>query len=150
MAEEFQQVESVFGAMRLISLLFGALALLAGVIGITNIMLISIKERTKELGIRRSLGATPQRIIQQILGETLFLTLLAGLCGLILGVGLLELLDGFIEDGGDAGVFRHPEIDLKTVLNVLIILLGMALLAGILPTLRALSIRPVVALRSEG
>ena len=150
MAEEFQQVESVFGAMRLVSLLFGALALLAGVIGITNIMLISIKERTKELGIRRSLGATPQRIVQQILGETLFLTILAGLCGLVLGVGLLELLDGFIEEGGDAGVFRHPEIDLKTVLNVLFILLGMAVLAGILPTLRALSIRPVVALRSEG
>ncbi|MGB1671243.1 MAG: ABC transporter permease, partial [Flavobacteriales bacterium] len=94
MAEEFQKAELLFSGMRLISLLFGSLALLAGVIGITNIMLISIKERTKELGIRRSLGATPIRILRQIIGETLFLTLLAGLCGLVLGVGLLEAVDG--------------------------------------------------------
>ena len=150
MAEEFEQVESVFGAMRLVSLIFGALALFAGVIGITNIMLISIKERTKEIGIRRSLGATPQRIIQQILGETLFITILAGLCGLIVGVGTLELLDSYIEQGGNSGVFRHPEIDLKTVIDVLIILLTMSLFAGILPTIRALSIQPVAALRADG
>ena len=150
MAEEFQKAEMLFSGMRLISLLFGSLALLAGVIGITNIMLISIKERTKELGIRRSLGATPVRILQQIIGETLFLTLLAGLCGLILGVGLLEAVDGFLEDGGDAGVFRHPEIDFGTVLTVLCILLGMAIFAGVLPAMRALAIKPVEALRAEG
>ena len=150
MAEEFQKAELLFSGMRLISLLFGSLALLAGVIGITNIMLISIKERTKELGIRRSLGATPLRILQQIIGETLFLTLLAGLCGLVLGVGLLEAVDGYLEGGGDAGVFRHPEIDFRTVLTVLCILLGMAIFAGVLPAMRALAIRPVEALRSEG
>ena len=150
MAEEFQKAELLFSAMRLVSLLFGSLALLAGVIGITNIMLISIKERTKELGIRRSLGATPIRILQQIIGETLFLTLLAGLCGLVLGVGLLETVDGYLEGGGDAGVFRHPEIDFGTVLTVLCILLGMSIFAGILPALRALAIKPVEALRAEG
>ena len=150
MAEEFQKAELLFSGMRLISLLFGSLALLAGVIGITNIMLISIKERTKELGIRRSLGATPVRILCQIIGETLFLTFLAGLCGLVLGVGLLEAVDGYLEGGGDAGVFRHPEIDFGTVLTVLCILLGMAIFAGILPALRALAIKPVEALRSEG
>ena len=150
MAEEFQKAELLFSGMRLISLLFGSLALLAGVIGITNIMLISIKERTKELGIRRSLGATPSRILQQIIGETLFLTLLAGLVGLVLGVGLLETVDGFIEDGADAGVFRHPEIDFGTVLTVLSILLGMAIFAGVLPAMRALAIKPVEALRAEG
>ena len=150
MAEEFQKAELLFSGMRLISLLFGSLALLAGVIGITNIMLISIKERTKELGIRRSLGATPVRILQQIIGETLFLTLLAGLVGLVLGVGLLEGVDGLIEDGVDAGVFRHPEIDFGTVLTVLSILLGMAIFAGVLPAMRALAIKPVEALRAEG
>jgi putative ABC transport system permease protein len=150
MAEEFQKAELLFSGMRLISLLFGSLALLAGVIGITNIMLISIKERTKELGIRRSLGATPVRILQQIIGETLFLTLLAGLCGLVLGVGLLEAVDGFIEDGVDAGVFRHPEIDFGTIMTVLCILLGMSIFAGVLPAMRALAIKPVEALRSEG
>ena len=150
MAEEFQKAELLFSAMRLVSLLFGSLALLAGVIGITNIMLISIKERTKELGIRRSLGATPIRILQQIIGETLFLTLLAGLCGLVMGVGLLEAVDGYLEGGGDAGVFRHPEIDFGTVLTVLCILLGMSIFAGILPALRALAIKPVEALRAEG
>ena len=150
MAEEFQKAELLFSGMRLISLLFGSLALLAGVIGITNIMLISIKERTKELGIRRSLGATPTRILQQIVGETLFLTLLAGLVGMVLGVGLLEAVDGYLEGGGDAGVFRHPEIDFGTVLTVLCILLGMAIFAGVLPAIRALAIKPVEALRSEG
>ena len=113
-------------------------------------MLISIKERTKELGIRRSLGATPVRILQQIIGETLFLTLLAGLCGLVLGVGLLEAVDGYLESGGDAGVFRHPEIDFGTILTVLCILLGMSIFAGVLPAMRALAIKPVEALRSEG
>ena len=150
MAEEFQKAEMLFSGMRLISLLFGSLALLAGVIGITNIMLISIKERTKELGIRRSLGATPVRILRQIIGETLFLTLLAGLCGLVLGVGLLELVDGLLEGGSDAGVFRHPEIDFGTVLTVLCILLGMAIFAGVLPAMRAQANKPVEAVRSEG
>lgn len=150
MADEFQKAEMLFSGMRLISLLFGSLALLAGVIGITNIMLISIKERTKELGIRRSLGATPIRILRQIIGETLFLTLLAGLVGLVLGVALLEAVDGYLESGGDAGVFRHPSIDFGTVLTVLLILLGMAIFAGVLPAMRALAMKPVEALRAEG
>ena len=149
MAVEWQKSSMLFSGMRIVSLIFGALALLAGVIGITNIMLISIKERTKEIGIRRSIGATPLRIIRQILGETVVLTTLSGLVGMVAGVGTLELVDSLVGEGGDGGVFRHPEIDFGTVLTVLTILLVMALIAGILPAIRAVAIRPVQALQDN-
>lgn len=139
----------LFSGMRIVSLIFGALALLAGVIGITNIMLISIKERTKEIGIRRSIGATPMRVIRQILGETVVLTTLSGLLGMVAGVVTLELVDSLVGEGGEGGVFRHPEIDFYTVLTVLAILLIMAMVAGILPAIRAVAIRPVQALQNN-
>jgi putative ABC transport system permease protein len=149
MAVEFQKSATLFSAMRLVSLIFGGLALLAGVIGITNIMLISIKERTKEIGIRRSIGATPLRVIRQILGETVVLTTLSGLLGMVAGVMTLELVDSLVGDGGEGGVFRHPEIDFNTVLTVLAILLVMALIAGVLPAIRAVAIRPVQAIQNN-
>ena len=149
MAVEWKEASMLFSGMRIVSLIFGALALLAGVIGITNIMLISIKERTKEIGIRRSIGATPMRVIRQILGETVVLTTLSGLLGMVAGVVTLELVDSLVGEGGEGGVFRHPEIDFYTVLTVLAILLIMAMVAGILPAIRAVAIRPVQALQNN-
>jgi putative ABC transport system permease protein len=148
-AEEFEEVESVFGAFRIISFVFGGLALFAGAIGIVNIMLITVKERTKELGIRRALGATPTTVVRQIIGETLFLTLLSGLTGMVVGVTTLEGLNSFLKQLGDAGSFRNPEVSLEVVLTALLVLLIMGVFAGILPALRAVSIRPVEAIRTE-
>ncbi len=150
MASEFEEVESLFAAFRLISFIFGGLALLAGAIGIMNIMLITVRERTKELGIRRAMGATPITVMRQIMSETIFLTTLSGLVGVSLGVASLEGVNHLLESlGGAGGSFRNPEISLYTVLIALGVMLVMGVIAGILPAIRAVAIRPVEAIRTE-
>jgi putative ABC transport system permease protein len=150
MASAFEEMELIFGAFRFIAFIFGGLALLAGAIGIMNIMLITVRERTQELGIRRAMGATPVTIIRQIMSETMFLTTLSGLTGVSLGVASLEGVNRLLQSmSGAAGSFRNPEVSLQIVLIALAVMLVMGLLAGILPALRAVAIRPVEAIRSE-
>lgn len=149
MATEFEEIESVFEALRLVSFVFGGLALVAGVIGIVNIMLITVKERTKELGIRRALGATPGEIVRSIIGETLLLTFFAGLTGAIAGVWLIEGVSSMLADMPDTGSFRNPEVSFEIVTQTLFTMMFMGALAGILPAFRAVSIRPVEAIRTE-
>lgn len=149
MATEFEEIESVFEALRWVSFVFGGLALVAGVIGIVNIMLITVKERTKELGIRRALGATPGEIVRSIIGETLLLTFFAGLTGAIAGVWLIEGVSSMLADMPDTGSFRNPEVSFEIVTQTLFTMMFMGALAGILPAVRAVSIRPVEAIRTE-
>ena len=148
MAEEHEEMETVFGAFRLVSFVFGGLALLAGVIGIMNIMLITIKERTLELGVRRALGATPRIIVVQIMAETLALTALSGLVGAILGVAALDALDGYLVMQEGNGIFRHPHVTSSVLWTALATMTVLGGFAGILPAVRALRIQPVEALRS--
>jgi putative ABC transport system permease protein len=150
MASEFEEIETLFLSFRLISFIFGGLALLAGAIGIMNIMLITVRERTQELGIRRAMGATPFTVMSQIMAETIFLTTISGLAGVSLGVASLEGVNKFMQSsGGAGGSFRNPEVSLNIVLIALGVMLVMGLIAGILPALRAVAIRPVEAIRSE-
>lgn len=150
MASAFEEVEQVFSAFRLISFVFGGLALLAGAIGIMNIMLITVRERTKELGIRRAMGATPATIIRQIMSETLFLTTISGLCGMVLGVATLEVVNEFLLSmGGAGGSFRNPDVSLDVVMLAMGVMLIMGLFAGILPASKAVSVRPVEAIRTD-
>ena len=148
MAEEHEEMETVFGAFRWVSFVFGGLALLAGVIGIMNIMLITIKERTLELGVRRALGATPRIIVVQIMAETLALTALSGLVGAILGVAALDALDGYLVMQEGNGIFRHPHVTSSVLWTALATMTVLGVFAGILPAVRALRIQPVEALRS--
>ncbi len=150
-AEEYEQIQSVFGAIRWVSFVFGGLALLAGIIGIMNIMLITVRERTNELGVRRALGASPGMIVRQIMGETLFLTSLFGVIGAVLGVATIEGVDAILlsSPGMDGGSFRNPEVSVDIVLKSLAIMVVMGAVAGILPAIRAVSIRPVEAIRTE-
>ena len=150
-AEEYEQIQSVFGAIRWVSFVFGGLALLAGIIGIMNIMLITVRERTNELGVRRALGASPGMIVRQIMGETLFLTSLFGVIGAVLGVGTIEGIDAFLQTSSDmqSGSFRNPEVSVDIVLKSLAIMVVMGAVAGVLPALRAVSVRPVEAIRTE-
>lgn len=148
MAEKHEEMETVFGAFRWVSFVFGGLALLAGVIGIMNIMLITIKERTIELGVRRALGATPRIIVVQIMAETLALTALSGLVGAILGVAALDALDGYLVMEEGNGIFRHPHVTSSVLWTALLTMTVLGVFAGILPATRALRIQPVEALRA--
>ncbi|MGB4415594.1 MAG: ABC transporter permease [Paludibacter sp.] len=121
--------------------------LLAGGIGVSNIMLITVRERTREIGIRRALGATPRNIIMQILSESIVLTLIAGVAGIMLGVGLLQLV-GIALSQGDQ-FFKDPQISFTVAIVSLFILLVVGTLAGFLPANRAMSIKPIEAIREE-
>ena len=147
---EFSKVQSLFAILRFIAYFVGTLVLLSGVIGISNIMLIVVKERTKEIGIRRALGATPGAIRKQILTEAIFLTIMAGMFGIALATGVLWVLN-FVLDSmpSDDMMFANPSVDLAVVFFALLILIGSGLLAGFIPAQTAIRVKPVDALRTE-
>ncbi|MCL1943549.1 MAG: ABC transporter permease [Candidatus Azobacteroides sp.] len=121
--------------------------LFAGGIGISNIMLITVRERTREIGIRRALGATPRRITLQIISESIVLTLMAGLSGLLFGVGLLALVGRIL--GTTDNFFQNPQISFSAAVNSLVVLLVIGTLAGLIPANRAMTIRPIEAIGEE-
>jgi len=126
--------------------------LMAGVIGVSNIMLVIVKERTKEIGVQRALGARPVTIITQIMLESVALTTIAGYIGLSLGVGLLELINRILESqskNSEEVFFRNPEISISVAVASLIVLIIAGLFAGSIPAKRALQIKPIEALREE-
>lgn len=143
--EDFQEYMDVFSGIDFLVWFVGTLTLIAGVIGISNIMLVIIKERTKEIGVRRAVGATPVNIVTQIVLEAIVLTLLAGYCGLVLGVWTVEWAGPLIQDDS----FRNPEVDFNTALIAIGVLAISGCLAGFIPAYRALEIKPVEALRTE-
>lgn len=148
--EQFGRMSNLFLAIKLLSFFVGVLTLFAGVIGISNIMLVVVKERTKEIGIRRALGATPFNIIQQIMLEAATLTTIAGMAGLVFGVWLLETISTLLAKFEmDTGSFAQPEVDISVALIALLILVVSGLLAGIIPAKRAVQIKPVDAIREE-
>jgi len=121
--------------------------LFAGAVGVSNIMLVTVRERTKEIGIRRALGATPQIIIRQIMTESVVLTLIAGISGLMVGVGLLSLV-GMALSHGDQ-FFKDPQISFTVAMAALVVLLIIGTLAGFIPANRAMHIKPIEAIREE-
>ena len=148
--QEFSKVQSLFLILRFIAYFVGTLVLLSGVIGISNIMLIVVKERTKEIGIRRALGATPGAIRSQILTESIFLTIIAGMFGIAVATGVLAILNKVLDSMPSEGMmFANPSVDLSVVFFALLILVGSGLLAGFIPAQIAIKVKPVDALRTE-
>lgn len=141
--EEFDRMNNLFGAIQLLIWIVGTGTLAAGVIGVSNILLIVIRERTTEIGVRRALGATPRNIVVQVVVEAMVLTVLAGYTGLCIGVGVVELLGM----GIDSEMFRNPEVNFRIAITALFILGLGGILAGLIPANRAVKIRPVEALR---
>lgn len=121
--------------------------LAAGGIGVSNIMMVTVKERTKEIGIKRALGATPRNIITQIMTESVILTLIAGVGGLMLGVGLLSAI-GILLQNGD-GFFKDPQISFSVGVSSLLIIAAIGVLAGYLPARKAMNIKAIEAIRQE-
>lgn len=148
--QEFKKINGLFFILNFISYFVGILILISGVIGISNIMLIVVKERTKEIGIRRALGATPWNIRSQILLESIFLTIISGMAGIVLASGLLKIIDALMS-GMDTSemMFANPSVSLAVVIAALSILIFSGLIAGMLPAQIAIKVKPVDALRTE-
>ncbi|MBW4359584.1 ABC transporter permease [Flavobacterium taihuense] len=147
---EFQKVQDLFMVLKFIAYFVGTLVLLSGIIGISNIMLIVVKERTNEIGIRRALGATPGAIRSQILLEAISLTIIAGMFGIAVATGLLAILNMILASMPTDGImFINPSVDLVVVFIALLILVGSGLLAGFIPAQTAINVKPVDALRTE-
>lgn len=147
---EFSKILGLFSILKFIAYFVGTLVLLSGVIGISNIMLIVVKERTKEIGIRRALGATPRAIRFQILLESIFLTITAGMLGIATATGVLVIINKILDSMPSEGsMFANPSVDLSVVFFALIILVGSGLLAGLIPAQTAIKVKPVDALRTE-
>jgi len=148
--EEYLKMARLFMGINGLIWIVGIGTLFAGVIGVSNIMLIIVKERTKEIGVQRALGATPWMIRKQIIIESVLLTALAGYIGLVMGVGLLELINyALIKSGASTEMFNKPEVDFQKAVTALIILVVSGALAGLIPANRAVSIKPIDALRDE-
>jgi len=147
-AEEFRRITNLFLGIQAFVWFVGSATLLAGILGVSNILLITVKERTKELGIRKALGATPGSILRMVVAESLLLTSLAGYAGIVAGVALLELA-GRITATMPQAPISDPEIDLAVVLGAAGILLLGGLLAAVMPARHATRIHPVEALRAE-
>lgn len=148
--EEFTKMTTLFTGIDILIWIVGIGTLFAGVIGVSNIMLIVVKERTKEIGIQRALGATPLLIKTQIVLESVFLTTVAGYVGLTLGVGVLELINNLlISSGASTDMFNNPEVDFNKAILALVVLVFAGMLAGLIPAQRAVQLKPIDALRDE-
>ncbi len=121
--------------------------LFAGAVGVSNIMLVTVRERTKEIGIRRAIGATPKAIVGQVLIESVVLTLIAGIAGLMAGVGVLSLAGKLLETSN--GLIQNPQIDFGIAIGALVVLMIIGALAGLIPANRAMRIRAIEAIREE-
>lgn len=147
---EFLKMTRLFAGIAGLIWIVGIGTLLAGVIGISNIMLVVIKERTKEIGIQRAIGARPWTIVSQIITESVFLTTFAGYLGLVAGVGVIELVNNAMKKMGDsAGMFKDPSVSFHVAVSALIILIIAGVVAGIIPARKAVKIKPIEALRYE-
>ena len=147
LGEVFGKIMGFSDGLTFMSLIVGIATILAGVIGIGNILLISVKERTKELGVRRALGATPAEVRNQIVLESVFLTVIAGIIGIVLGAGLLALINSFTQDVDFP--YTNPTVPIPYVFGAWAIMVVLGALIGLIPAQRAVSIKPIDALREE-
>ncbi|HXH18098.1 MAG TPA: ABC transporter permease [Chitinophagales bacterium] len=148
--EEYLKFTGLFRNIRLFVWAVGILTVIAGIVGVGNIMTISVKERTREIGIRKAMGATPFSIVRMVMQEAVLITFVSGYFGLIFGVGLLELINFGVEKAAmDIGFFRNPGVDFMTALSATGILVLAGSIAGLIPAVKAASIKPIAAIREE-
>ncbi|MFL6601560.1 MAG: ABC transporter permease [Steroidobacteraceae bacterium] len=147
---EYDKIQGLFAGMKALSWAIAIGTILAGAIGVGNIMLIVVKERTREIGLRKALGATPGSIVFMIMQESLFITAVAGYTGLVVGTLLLQAVAKLLDAGGGApGFFSRPEVDFRTAIAALAVLITSGVLASLMPAARAAGVNPIVALQEE-
>ena len=143
----FQMLDNLFKGVNFLIWLVGLGTVLAGAIGVSNIMMVTVRERTTEIGIRRAIGATPKTILEQIISESIVLTLVAGMSGILFGVLILQMLEmGNTEDGI---VAAHFQVGFWTAILAALVVSSLGVLAGLAPAARAMAIKPVDAMRDE-
>lgn len=153
--ENYIQTMKIFQAIKIFIWIIGVGTLIAGIVGVSNIMLIVVKERTKEIGIRKAIGASPASVIGLILLESILITTLAGYIGLVMGTGLMELINYFmVQSAGptpdpQGTIFMNPTVDFNIAVSATLLLIVAGAIAGYIPAKRAASIKPIVALRDE-
>ncbi|MEM8507803.1 MAG: ABC transporter permease [Bacteroidota bacterium] len=147
--EQFNRVQSLFAGMRWIAIVVGTFVLISGIIGVSNIMLIVVKERTKEIGIRRALGESPWSIRKQVLMESIFLTSISGMAGITFGALLIYGINAILDSTGPVDMFINPSVGVGVVTTALLLLVISGLLAGFIPAQSAIKVRPIEALRNE-
>lgn len=158
--EDYVETMSIFSAINMFVWLIGIGTLIAGIVGVSNIMLIVVKERTKEIGIRKALGATPASIVGLVLLESILITALAGYIGMFFGISLMEGVNFLMEqqaqtnvasngDQGEIRMFMNPTVDLRIAISAMMLLISAGALAGYIPARRAASVKPIEALHDE-
>ena len=146
----FGMMDNLFSGIRILGWMVGLGTLLAGIIGVSNIMMVTVKERTKEIGVRRALGAKPFDIISQVMSESLMLTAMAGLLGLSCGVFLLDLANRLLlAMPSDDIIMKDPSVNIQIAIAATVVLLVSGLMAGLIPAWRAMQIKAIDALRDE-
>ena len=148
--EQFKQMSMLFMGISVLIWIVGMGSLAAGVIGVSNIMVVTVQERTKEIGIRRALGAKPAEIILQIVQETVILTLVAGLFGMTIGIGVLDIAGKILQANQSGNIFlKDPQITFNVAVLAMIVLVICGILAGLVPASRAMKIKAIDAIREE-
>lgn len=149
MEQMFTGISYTILGLTILLWLIGLGTLISGAVGVMNIMLVTIRERTREIGIRRALGASPWVIVRQILSESLLLTTLSGLMGIMAGIGILNILGPIMANAKTELPLNAPEVSFTLAMGALVIIVVIGLLAGLMPALRALRIKPIEALSEE-
>ncbi|MDH6308562.1 putative ABC transport system permease protein [Dysgonomonas sp. PFB1-18] len=151
-AEDSMQAENIFFIINVFILVIGAASLMAGIVGVGNIMLITVKERTKEIGIRKAIGASPASVLRLIIFESILITATAGYIGMVFGIALTEIINLILSmapSDGSPSMLQDTTVDLATVMWATLVLIVCGTVAGLMPAMKATRISPIEAMRSE-
>ncbi len=155
---DYVETMKIFSGITMLVTIIGILTLIAGIVGVSNIMLVSVKERTREIGIRKALGAPPSSILKSIILESIIITTIFGYIGLVMGIGLTEIINFFMEqaangqaasDGPQMSVFKNPTVEVGYAIFATLVLIISGVVAGYLPAHKAVKVQPIEAMRQE-
>src|SRR5690554_4550816 len=155
---DYVETMKIFNGITLLVTIIGILTLIAGIVGVSNIMLVSVKERTREIGIRKAIGAKPSSILKTIILESIIITTIFGYIGLIMGIGLTEIVNFIMEQAANGqpvsdepqmSVFTNPTVEIGYAIFATIVLIISGVIAGYLPARKAVKVKPIEAMRQE-